>query len=312
MRKIYFTIMATILIFTSACGFHSDKLVEELIPEYTNNKSHFITLDGMNVHYRDEGEGLVVLLLHGSNASLHTWEGWADILSSDYRVISLDLPGHGLTGPHPKNQYTWPDAAQFIDNFVNAIEIQNFTIVGNSMGGAIAWHYALKQAEKVNALVLIDSRGIPSEEPKPPILRAYSTPVINDLLTVFTPKWAVDANIADVYGDASKVSDELIERYFNLTLREGNRDATVYRMTHPSSYALTPRLSDLKMPTLIMWGEKDTWILPKYAYRFKELVPHAKLITYPGLGHTPMEEAPQKTVKDLKKFIESSLVLHPT
>jgi len=303
--------MTAILILTSGCGFHSDKPLEELIPEYTNDKSHFVSLDGMNVHYRDEGEGPVVLLLHGSNASLHTWEGWADILSSDYRVISLDLPGHGLTGPHPKNQYAWPEAAQFIDNFVNAIEIQNFTIVGNSMGGAIAWHYALKHPAKVNSLGLIASRGIPSEEPKPPILRAYSTPLINDLLTVFTPKWAVGANIADVYGDPSKVSDEMIERYFNLTLREGNRDATVYRMTHPSTYASMPNLSDLKMPTLIMWGEKDTWILPKYAHRFKKLVPHAKLITYSELGHTPMEEAPQKTAKDLKTFLESTPLLYP-
>jgi len=306
-KKFYFIILTSLLLLTCGCGFHADKPVEDLIVKYTDNHSRFIKLDGMNVHYRDVGEGPAVLLLHGSNASLHTWQGWADILAADYRVISLDLPGHGLTGPHPKNQYKWQQVAQFINNFVDAISLEKFTIVGNSMGGAIAWHYALQQPEKVSALVLIDSRGIPPQESIPLILRAYSMPVINNLLTVMTPKWTVGLNIKDVYGDPDKVSDEMIDRYFDLTLRAGNRDATVQRMTHPNSYDSTEKLADLKLPTLIMWGEKDSWILPKYASHFKQYMPHAKMITYPELGHIPMEEAPQQTAKDLKAFLQSPL-----
>jgi len=304
MNRINLIILASLLVFISGCGFHSGKTLDELTPKYTDNTSHFIELGGMNIHYRDEGQGPVILLIHGSNASLHTWEKWTDILAPNYRVISLDLPGHGLTGPHPKNEYAWPEAARFIDDFVTALEIPKFTIAGNSMGGAIAWHYALQQPAKVSSLVLIDSRGIQPEEPTPLILRAYGAPILSSLLTVFTPKWAVAENLSGVYGDPTKVSEEMISLYHDLTLREGNRDATVYRMKHPSTYELTPKLSELTMPTLIMWGEKDTWIHPKYALQFKRRIPHAQLITYSGVGHTPMEESPQKTAKDLMTFLE--------
>lgn len=287
----------------AGCGFHRDKTLAELTPLYANEASRFVAVDGMEVHYRDEGSGPVLLLLHGSNASLHTWDGWVQELQSNYRLIRLDLPGHGLTGPHPENRYHWAEAARFVDHFVQKLGVDRFVIVGNSMGGGIAWNYALAFAQKVEKLVLLDARGIPPQEPLPFAFRAYSVPGLNGLLTVFTPRWIVAQSLRDVYGEASKVSEALIDRYFDLGLREGNRRATAYRMSHLDTYEALPRLAELKLPTLILWGEKDTWILPKYGHEFARRIAGAKLILYPGLGHVPMEEAPQETARDVRAFL---------
>lgn len=287
----------------AGCGFHRDKTLAELTPLYANEASRFVAVDGMEVHYRDEGSGPVLLLLHGSNASLHTWDGWVQELQSNYRLIRLDLPGHGLTGPHPENRYHWAEAARFVDRFVQKLGVDRFVIVGNSMGGGIAWNYALAFPRKVEKLVLLDARGIPPQEPLPFAFRAYSVPGLNTLLTAFTPRWIVAKSVREVYGDPSKVSEALIDRYFDLGLREGNRSATAYRMSHLDAYEALPRLAELKLPTLILWGEKDTWILPKYGHEFARRIPGAKLILYPGLGHVPMEEAPQETARDVRAFL---------
>ncbi len=289
----------------AGCGLYRDKTVAELRSFYANEASRFVAVDGMEVHYRDEGRGPVLLLLHGSNASLHTWEGWVRELKSDYRLIRLDLPGHGLTGPHPENRYHWAEAAQFVDHFAQKLKLDRYVVVGNSMGGGIAWNYALAFPQKVEKLVLIGARGIPPKEPLPLAFRAYGWPGFNALLTVFTPRWMVAQSVREVYGDPDKVSEALIDRYFDLGLREGNRGATAYRMSHLDTYQATPRLAELKVPTLILWGEKDTWILPKYGHEFARRIPGAKLVLYPGLGHVPMEEAPEETAREVRAFLKS-------
>lgn len=288
----------------TGCGIYIDRPVADLVPLYTNTASRMVEVDGIQVHYRDEGAGPVLLLLHGSNSSLHTWEGWADALKPDYRIISVDLPGHGLTGPHPDKAYNWSDAAGFLDRFVAKLKLQRVSIAGNSMGGGIAWHYALRYPEKMEKLILISSRGIPPEESMPFIFQAYRVPGLNQFLTLFTPRWLTAASVKDAYGDESKVTDAVVARYFDLSLREGNRSATVHRMTNLDTYEELPQLATLRIPVLIMWGEKDTWILPKYAERFAQILPHAEKILYPKLGHMPMEEAPEKTARDARDFLK--------
>lgn len=301
------TVLMLLVMILSGCGFHQDKSVEQLTEQYSNEHSRFIELDDMRVHYRDEGQGLPLLLIHGSNASLHSWDGWADALADRYRVIRLDLPGHGLTGPHPRDQYSWQQMADFIDHFVSALGLERMVVVGNSMGGAVAWHYAVNHSSRVTSLVLIDSRGIPSDEPMPLIFRIYSVPVVNRLMAVMTPRWSIRQSLEDVYGNEQQVSEALVQQYFDLTLRAGNREATIKRLSRKVDYSLLPRLKTFSKPVLIMWGEEDDWILPKYAERFKAYLPQAELIMYPGLGHMPMEEDSLRTAQDLERFIVSSV-----
>ncbi len=285
-----------------------DLPMDELKTKYANKASRFITVDGMDVHYRDEGnkEGEIILLLHGVNASLHTWEGWVQVLKQDYRVISLDLPGYGLTGPDPKKRYSLADAAKFVALFVQALSLEKFTIAGNSRGGGISWNYAVLYPEKVQRLVLVDAAGIKEKGQRPFMLKLQSLPVLKDLSKVITPRFAVEYAVNQVYGNSDKVNDEIVDRYFALLRRAGNREANTDVLNSNSSKEFIPMLKELTMPTLIMWGEKDVWIVPEYAQKFKELIKHAELIMYPELGHIPMEEAPAKTVTDFIQFLKNT------
>jgi len=280
-KRIIAVILLTICV-PLLLSINLDKPVSTLIPTYTNQASQFIDIDGMSVHYRIEGlqeaTAPTLLLIHGSNASLHTWEGWVAELSKQYRLISIDMPGHGLTGPHPKKLYGWKDTAIFLKKFVDTLALDTFVLAGNSRGGAISWNYTVLYPNDVSHLILIDAAGIPSEEDMPFMLHLQTLPVISTISNFITPRWVVAGTVNQVYGDQSKVTEEKIQLYFDMTLREGNRAANSYRLSQPWDLSLLPRLPEITTPTLILWGEKDTWILPKYAPKFKEQLPHASLI----------------------------------
>ena len=149
-KKKLFKIFVSISILSLGFYLYSpDISVLELKKTYANQYSKFIEINGMNVHYRDEGEGQAIVLLHGTGASLHTWDKWTEELKNNFRVIRLDLPAYGLTGPHPENKYSLPDYSSFLNSFVESIGVDNFILSGNSLGGAIAWYYASEYKNKV-------------------------------------------------------------------------------------------------------------------------------------------------------------------
>ncbi|WP_112322781.1 alpha/beta fold hydrolase [Oceanibium sediminis] len=273
--------------------------------KYTNDASQFMEIDGLRVHYRDQGQGDPLVLIHGSNASLHTWEGWVKALEGDFRVISLDLPGHGLTGPDAAGRYDWISMAGIVDTLMARLGLESFAIAGNSMGGAVAWNYAILHPEKVEKLILLNSRGYPSEEPMPAIFKAYATPVLGHVLTRVTPRSSVSASLETVYGDPGKLGAEQVTLYHDLMLREGNREATRVRLSQPSRDDLLPRIGEIEAPTLIMWGTEDRWILPKYAERFDRDIPDSEVLLFDGAGHAPMEEIPQVTANAARAFLQS-------
>jgi pimeloyl-ACP methyl ester carboxylesterase len=258
----------------------------------------------MRVHVRDRGSGPVLVLLHGSSSSLFTWEGWARELAGDHRVIALDLPGHGLTGPHPHKRYAPADMAEVVDHVATALGVERFTLAGNSMGGHVALNYALAHPARVENLILIDSAGLPREEPRPFAFRMAGWPIAGEITEWVTPRFLVAASVRDVYGDPTKVKDELIDRYLDLLLRDGNRRAMHIRFSGPQDVLSTQRLRQLRMPVLILWGAKDHWILPKYGERLRDVIPGAKLVVFDGLGHVPMEEDPAITARAVREFLE--------
>ena len=139
-----------------------DRPVEELIPLYANQDSKFMPILGMQVHYRDEGvqsDSVPLILLHGMSSSLNTWDSVAMGLKAERRIISLDLPGFGLTGPSPENAYNFTYYSKFIDSFTTRLKIKRFILVGNSMGGAISWNYALHNPKGLAKMILIDAAG---------------------------------------------------------------------------------------------------------------------------------------------------------
>ena len=259
----------------------------------------------MNVHYRRSGKGAPLVLLHGTGASLHTWEGWTKALKDSFELISLDLPAFGLTGPNPQGDYSIEAYTRFLDAFVEAVELDSFYLAGNSLGGFIAWEYALAHPEKTRKLILICSAGWPRRKGLPFAMRLSRTPVVKDIMKRVTPRPMFRRTLKEVYYDDRKINDSLANRYFELFLRPGNRQAYINRIAQPQE-ADPQQLARLEIPVLIQWGAHDAWIPLSDAYRFEETLPNARLIIYDNAGHLPMEEIPEPTSKDARIFLSAA------
>jgi len=243
--------------------------------------------------------------LHGSNSSLFTWEAWAQTLARDHRVVTLDLPGHGLTGPDPRGRYSTVAMAEVVRQLADQLGLERFTIGGNSMGGNIAWHFAILHPDRVERLILVDPSGYPRDEPRPFAFRLFSMPLVGRVVRWVTPRFMVKNTVREVYGDPSRVSEALVERFVDFTLRDGNREASRRRFALPEDQLHT-RLSEIAAPVLILWGSRDRWILPRYAERFHTAIRGSQVVMLDGLGHTPMEEDPASSLAPVLEFLRSA------
>jgi pimeloyl-ACP methyl ester carboxylesterase len=294
--------LLVVVVALAVLGFRFDRNPTVLEAKYATPPSKFVDVGGVRIHYRDRGSGPAIVLLHGSNSSLFTWEGWADTLAKDHRVVTLDLPGHGLTGPDPKARYSASEMAELVADFTRGIGLERFVLGGNSMGGNVSWHLAILHPERVERLVLVDSAGLPREEPKPFGFRLTSSPIFGPIVRWETPRFMVASSLRDAYGDPSRVHDDLVDRYYDMMLRDGNRPATVERFSRPED-DMPARLGEIRVPTLILWGVKDRWILPKYGEQFRTRISGSQLVVLEGLGHVPMEEDPETSVAAVKEFL---------
>ncbi|MFN4970921.1 MAG: alpha/beta fold hydrolase [Bacteroidota bacterium] len=285
-----------------------DRPVKELIPIYANSSSQFMSILGMQVHYRDQGvqsDSVPLILLHGMSSSLNTWDSVVFYLANHRRVISLDLPGFGLTGPSPENMYNFDYYNKFIDSFTRRLQLTKFTLVGNSMGGSIAWNYALFNPAVVDKLVLIDAVGYPKRGESGSLgFKIASTPVINNILLFATPKALVRKSLETIYFDQYRVTDAQVERFHDMAIREGNRAAAL--LIFKGSFGTSQfkgEIKEIKTPTLVLWGEKDNLISVENAYQFNQDIKGSKLEVYPNVGHVPMEEVPERVAKSILDFI---------
>ena len=284
--------------------------LDKLKAKYADKESKFLQLDGMNIHYKDEGNGPVLILIHGVCASLQTWDGWAERLKSHYRVIRLDVPGFGLTGPAPDpSLYTIDEGVKLFEKLAAEMKLDKFSVAGNSLGGYIAWKYALKNPDKVEKLILVDSVGFP--QPLPGLLAFASNPIIRPSARYIMPRFLMDGAVTEIFGDKSKATDKIKDRYFELAMREGNKSSYVDVFTEMRKLCgnknLSAGIKDLNPPTLVMWGTKDIWIPFKYFESWKKELPTAKFIQYEGAGHTPMEEIPDETARDADLFLSGKM-----
>ncbi len=310
--KILFLGIAILIILIVVLFGYKDKSVEELKLKYATTPSSFIEMDGLNVHYRDEGvttDSIPLVLIHGTGSSLHTFNDWVTELKTKKRIIRMDLPGFGLTGPFPDSDYSMKNYVRFIKHFLDSKGIKHCILGGNSLGGEIAWQFTVKNPEHVEKLILIDAAGYPLESESVPIAFTMArTPVLNKLLTFITPRFMVQSSIENVYADKSKITKTLIDRYFNLTLRDGNRQALVDRMTTPYDTIAVNLIKTIQQPTLILWGDQDLLIPTKSAYRFQTDLPNDTLVILKNVGHVPMEESPQKSLIPLLNFLKSEYI----
>lgn len=307
--------MVILLVIALASAYRSDLSAEAVNAKYLTPESKFIEVDGIQVHVRILGEGEPVFLLHGSFASLHTWDAWQQAMSPYYQTISLDFPGHGLTGPDSLKRYGIKDYSELVHELAQKLNIEQYHVAGNSMGGAVAMQLASDYPGNVRSLNLIDAAGAPAADrtltdstaPKKSnsggawIFQVARHPVFSKLLLSCTPKFLFAMNMKQVYGDDTKVTDEVTTRYYELMLREGNRQATLDRLSQPRNSNI--QYERLSMPTLILWGAEDTWIPLAQGKRLQQALPGSNLMILDGVGHVPMEESPTETVSEYLSFL---------
>jgi pimeloyl-ACP methyl ester carboxylesterase len=283
--------------------------------KYANEHSRFAEgPNGLRVHYRDQGnpDGVPIVLLHGNSASLHTWEPLVERLGGEYRIVTLTFPGHGLTGPNQGHDYSAATMGETVTLVADELGLEHFVLGGNSMGGWISWRYALAHPEKVEALILIDSAGMPLRdgEAPPPLnlgFRLLSHPAGRFLLQRFTPRAAIERSMMESVSVTSIVTGESVDRHWELLRLPGNRKAAAERWIVDREPQYAERVGEIAAPALLVWGAEDQLIYASAAQTFDERMPNAKVVIYEGVGHLPMEEAPDRTAADIDAFLDSVL-----
>lgn len=265
----------------------------------------FIDIDGARIRVREEGpvDAPVIVLLHGFTMSLESWDGWAQALAGDYRIVRYDLLGHGTTGPDPLRRYSAEERVEVLRELLDTLGIERATLGGNSFGGLVAWRFAARYPNRVERLILVDSGaysiyGVTAEPaPVPPAIRAYFT-------TLEEP--AFRASLGTIFADMTRISPERIAQIRAMMARPGNGEAFI---AHLEEFVLPdpePDLARIVAPTLILWGEEDRLIPLAQSAQLEAAIPNARRITYPGVGHSPQEEIPAQSAADVRRFLEAT------
>lgn len=285
----------------------------ELRARYGLPQSEYLTVEpGLAVHVVDRGPrgAPVLILLHGSNASLHTWEPWTARLTDRYRVIAMDLPGHGLTGAHPRRDYSKAAFVAVVDAVARRKRLARFTLGGNSMGGGIAIAYAQAHPAKLDGLILVDAGGAPPRNPAdvdlPIGFKIARLPVLRDIAAQITPRALIETSLKQSVTVQSVVTPAAVDLYWNLLRHPGNRAATMDRFAIPYQTAdPSAAVAAVRTPALILWGRDDKLIPVASAAWFAATLPNARTVIYDGIGHLPQEEAPDRSAADVRGFLEA-------
>jgi pimeloyl-ACP methyl ester carboxylesterase len=289
----------------SSCD--SDIPVAELKTKYLKSNSAFIDIDGVPVHYIMEGrmdDSLPIVFIHGTSASLHTWDTLSSLLKTNKKIIRLDLPAFGLTGPNRLNQYSFNFYNQFLDEFLLKLNVTQCIVAGNSLGGSIAWNYAIASPDKVKQLILLDASGYPKKDEKGSLgFKLAGIPVLNQALKHISPISLIRKSLEDAFYNKSLVTEQMVQQYHDLLLRDGNRSAVLELFQHPMK-ADPAKIKTITQPTLIIWGKEDQLISFNNAALFKQDIRDSRVLVLDKVGHIPMEEAPNQVAEAILEFIK--------
>jgi pimeloyl-ACP methyl ester carboxylesterase len=285
----------------------------ELEAQYGVQPSQYLILpSGARAHIRDRGprDAPVLVLIHGSNAALFTWEPWVTRLQSEFRVVTMDMPAHGLTGPIPSGDYSLKSMADFTIEVLNAMGIGQFAVGGNSMGAGVATRVTLDHPSRVTHLIQVDGGGMPSKLPRDPGLgfRIARLPVINNVMRWASPRSVFEGGLKTAIYDDAIVTPEMVDMYWRLNRREGTRAATLKRFNTPWDNTNAENMSKIAVPTLILWGGKDTLIPPDSGEAARDAIKGSQLVIYKNIGHIPMEETPDVSAADVKAFLKGEAI----
>jgi len=280
--------------------------------KYAQADSHFVDLPGgYHAHYREDGDPSLptLVLLHGFGDSFTTWEGWVRELTPQFRIISLDFPGHGLTRAPAGSTLSGDSLADFVNAFAAKLALPKFAVAGNSMGGGAAWQLAVRHPERINALILVDAAGFANDKPagdEPLAFKILRYRLGRTLLSKIDNRPLIDQGLkTDVY-DKTLITEELVGRFAEFQRAPGHREILMGINMGALPVPTAQLLSSIKVPTLILWGESDPLIEPAAAKKFAAAIAGAKLITYPHVGHLPQIEIPQRSAADTAAFLKAN------
>jgi pimeloyl-ACP methyl ester carboxylesterase len=289
----------------SSCD--DDIPVAQLKVKYQKANSAFIDIDGVPVHYIIEGkldDSLPIVFIHGTSASLHTWDTLTSLLKANKKIIRFDLPAFGLTGPNRLNQYNFNFYNQFLDQFLSKLNVTKCIVAGNSLGGSIAWNYAIASPDKVKQLILLDASGYPKKDEKGSLgFKLAGIPVLNQALKHISPISLIRKSLEDAFYNKSLVTEKMVQQYHDLLLRAGNRGAVLELFQHPMKPDAT-KIKTITQPTLIIWGKEDQLISYNNAALFKQDIQDSRVLVLDKVGHIPMEEAPNQVASAIIEFIK--------
>ena len=284
--------------------YPSDISKESIEAKYLLESSDFIEIDGVNIHFAIDGTGPDLLLLHANYANLIDWNPWVDQLKKHFRVIRIDIPGHGLTEADPSNDYSMQRTVFLLENFLNELEIDTLSIAGASLGGTTSLHYASQNPEKIDNLILVSPGALN------PRVRGRTEPVTLpkpfEIIAYITPKIITETLLKGGFGDPNNVTDQLIKRWHDLLLREGQRDAQIARVNQYVSGDIDRVLSEVRAPVLIMWGKKNNVVPVDLAYEMKDMMKNSlriEMIIYESGGHQLVQELGIQTGKDALEYL---------
>lgn len=303
-RVLWFGLIALSVLIVAGVGwlYTPDRGRAGLETAYAGAPSQFLEVSGVRVHLRDTGprDGPAVVLLHGFGSSLQTWDAWAGDLERDHRVIRYDEPGFGLTGRDPGG-YTDERGVAVLLGLLDRLGVQRASVIGNSMGGRIAWRFAAAHPERMDRLVLISPDGF--KEPG----RGYGTteavPLAMRTLPYVLPGFMLRPMLEAAYAKPGVLTEALYQRYRDMMLAPGVRRAIVDRMGEQVLADPVPLLRTIQAPTLLLWGEGDRMIPFGNSKDYLAALPHGELQALPGVGHVPQEEAPE-TVSFVRAFLD--------
>lgn len=291
---------------------------ETLESSYTLPESQFLTVSGdIKLHYTDTGprDAPVVVLVHGFAASLHTWQPWRKTLENSYRVITLDLPGHGLSRVSDEHPVSIDYYVDTVEAVTRKLKVDQFSLAGSSMGGNVAWQYALAHPDQLVSLILVDASGWPdaNQGDDPLVFRLLRIPLARILMKDLDLSGLIEGGLRDSFANPDLVSQDMVERYTAMSRAPGHRDAMLRLMAGSNSRvkASKQRLADIRVPTLILWGKHDNLIPVGDAARFEAALPNAVAITYPDAGHIPQEEVADESASDVRAFLDRHAAVSP-
>ncbi|WJN58881.1 alpha/beta hydrolase [Pseudomonas sp. SO81] len=255
------------------------------VRDYQDASSLFTEVEGIRVHYKREGCGPVMVLLHGSGSSLHCFDEVVPRLAGAFEVIRLDLPGAGLTDPRRDRDYRIETYVRFLDNFTQALSINRFSLGGNSLGGNIAWCFALDCPHKVENLLLMNATGYPGKK-LPLAMRLAKSSIGRFILRSMISKPATKKNLRKLVGARmGDVPDAMVDRVYTLMAEPANKQAFI-DLARTNQRDRSLEIKNIVNPTIIMRGESVD------GQHFARDIKNSRDILLPGVGNLIPEEAP--------------------